>query len=146
MRSELSNNILNINDFGSKNMRTGVIPFASAKGYGLTTKQKASMHSALTESGSDKLDANRVIAMADRAKATIVRLFEDVANFAQNPLEQVNLIDALNKGISFGKERGLQLVNNLTASSEKTADTSPKKPFTNVLQANTVSSAASALV
>lgn len=41
----------------------------------------------------------------------IVRLFEDVANFARTTGEKSNLIQALNKGIAFGRERGMQLVN-----------------------------------
>jgi hypothetical protein len=107
--SKVSNFILNSHDFGSKNMRTGVIPFGSARGYGLSVNQKNSLRAAHTESGSNELDSNRVIGMADRAKAMIVRLFEDVAKFAQSPSERSNLINALNQGIAFGRERGMQL-------------------------------------
>ncbi len=140
MRSVASKDILYTHDFGTKDMRTGVIPFGSAKGYGLTAKQKKALSSQFADTKPGELDARRLMPMADRAKAMVVRLFEDVANFAQNPLEQANLIEALNKGISFGRERGLQLVNSLNSFKENIEKANTEKSFVNPLQMSTINS------
>lgn len=114
MISSVSRDILNVHDFGEKNMRTGVIPFGSSQGYGLTQNQKSRLHSKFAKTTTTgNIDAKRLVAMADRAKAMLVRLYEDVANFAQNRSEKDNLIHALDSGISFGKKRGLHIVNSM---------------------------------